>query len=54
MMVDMDDNVGWMTRSVWMMRSMLMTRSMLMMVIQRCHDANDDDKDNDAYMIMMT
>ena len=37
-MVDVDDKVGWMTRSVWMMRSMLMTRSMLMMVIQRCHD----------------
>ncbi len=38
MMVDLDDKVGWMTRSVWVMRSMLMTRSMLMMVIQRCHD----------------
>jgi hypothetical protein len=33
MMVDVDDEVGWMTRLVWMMRSMLMT-----MVIQRCHE----------------
>ena len=29
MMVDVDDKVGWMTRSVWVMRSMLMTRSMV-------------------------